>query len=293
MDQYSLKIFLELSDTLHFGRTSRICNVSPSVLSRTIQRLEDEVGERLFDRDNRTVTLTSAGGKYREYAQDVMAGWEDLKSDLNSEQERLRGDISIYCSVTACYSILPDILTRFRTVHPEIHIKLQTGAAADALKKVVDSEADLSIIAQPETLPKNIEFLHITETPLLFIGPRMECEVKKMLAGNPLVLDNVPMIFADQDLARRRADEWFRRQGIKPNIYAQVSGNEAILAMVRVGCGVGIVPGLVLEESPISTDVEILPVKPDLDPYSVGIATQKRRLGSPFVRAFWKVAESA
>ena len=48
MDQYSLKMFLELADSLHFGRTSRKCNVSPSVLSRTIQRLEEEVGDYLL-----------------------------------------------------------------------------------------------------------------------------------------------------------------------------------------------------------------------------------------------------
>ncbi len=285
-------MFLELADSLHFGRTSRKCNVSPSVLSRTIQRLEEEVGETLFHRDNRSVAITPAGIKYREYAQDVMDSWEELRKDLNADRETLRGDISMYCSVTACYSILPGILTRFRKEYPEIHIKLQTGAAADALKKVVDSEVDVAVTALPETLPGNIEFLRITTTPLLFISPATECEVKRMVSEEPLDLDNVPMIFADQDLARQRADGWFRRQGMKPNIYAQVSGNEAILAMVRVGCGVGIVPGLVLEESPVSADVEILPVKPELESYIVGIATQKRRLGSPFVRAFWKVAEA-
>ena len=62
--------------------------------------------------------------------------------------------------------------------------------------------------------------------------------------------------------------------------------------ILDVGCGVGVVPGLVIEKSPIKTAVRILDVKPVLEPYIVGIAAQKRRLGSPVVNAFWRVAAS-
>ena len=48
------------------------------------------------------------------------------------------------------------------------------------------------------------------------------------------------------------------------NIYADVSGNEAIIAMVSLGCGIGIVPGLVLEQSPIKNEVQIFEIKPGL-----------------------------
>ena len=61
MDYEELRLFLHLSRSLHFGRTSRECHVSPSALSRTIQRLETEVGQPLFTRDRRSVELLPAG----------------------------------------------------------------------------------------------------------------------------------------------------------------------------------------------------------------------------------------
>ena len=59
MDLRDLKLFLHLAESCHFGRTARAMHVSPSTLSRQIQRLEEDVGHALFLRDNRTVTLTA------------------------------------------------------------------------------------------------------------------------------------------------------------------------------------------------------------------------------------------
>lgn len=61
MDLRDLKMFLHLAESRHFGRSARAMHVSPSTLSRQIQRLEEDLGQPLFVRDNRTVTLTEAG----------------------------------------------------------------------------------------------------------------------------------------------------------------------------------------------------------------------------------------
>ena len=61
MDFNELRLFNHLAGTLHYGKTSRACNISPSALSRTIVRLEEEVGHKLFYRDNRSVELTDTG----------------------------------------------------------------------------------------------------------------------------------------------------------------------------------------------------------------------------------------
>ena len=65
MTTHELEIFITLADQLHFGRASQTCNLSPSALTRAIQRLEEEVGQPLFIRDNRKVMLTAAGERAR------------------------------------------------------------------------------------------------------------------------------------------------------------------------------------------------------------------------------------
>lgn len=67
-DHRELRLFLHLAQTLNFGRTSLDCHVSPATLTRTVQRLESDLGHRLFERGPRGVALTAEGHRFREYA---------------------------------------------------------------------------------------------------------------------------------------------------------------------------------------------------------------------------------
>lgn len=287
MDHYSLNLFLTLAENLHYGRTSQLCNISRSALSRQIQRLEDEVGQKLFERDNRMVTLTPAGVRFAEYASQVGDLWKELKEEILEERSVLKGELSLYCSVTACYSILPEILTIFRRKYPEIHIKLKTGDASAAVSIVQEGKADIAVAAKPDRLASSIAFKEISETPLIFIVPGGEWAYSGV-SPEELPWDSIPMILPERELARRRVDLWFRNHDIRPNVYAQVSGNEAILAMVSLGFGAGVIPELVFEKRPFEVDVSPIKVTPPLQPYSVGICVQQRRLSSPLIKAFWE-----
>ena len=75
--------------------------------------------------------------------------------------------------------------------------------------------------------------------------------------------------------------------GVQANIYAQVAGNEAIVSMVSLGFGVGVVPQIVLDNSPLSATVQVLKVRPGLEPYDVGLFTLEKKLSSPLINAFW------
>ena len=122
MDIRLLKQFVNLAEGLHFGRASEASHVSPSALSRSIQRLEAELGVTLFERNNRSVSLTHAGGLFLTYARDSLGHWDAIRNTLMEESGELRGEVSMYCSVTASYSFLFEILTRFRQNHPRVEI---------------------------------------------------------------------------------------------------------------------------------------------------------------------------
>jgi len=290
MDDRSMELFLHLASTLHFGRTGTACNISPSALSRTIQRLEEELGVKLFLRDKRTVALTEAGKRFRDYSREARDRLQELRDVIASEESDLRGEIVLYCSVTAAQAVLSEIFASFRDRHPGVHIRLQTGDSAFAIERILDGSADLTIAARPDTLPEPILFLPLATTPLLFIAPRVSCDVTEMVAKPPLPWRAIPMILADRALSRRRANDWFREKETRPRIYAEVAGHEAIIAMVRLGCGVGVVPKLVLDQSPLRGEVRVLTVDPELAPYHVGACVHRRRLDSPVVRAFWETA---
>ena len=91
MDFRPLKHFLMLADSLHFGRASEACHVSPSTLSRSIRQLEQQLGVVLFNRDNRHVVLTPQGKRFQRYAKEALEEWEQVRLSLQSEAKRLSG----------------------------------------------------------------------------------------------------------------------------------------------------------------------------------------------------------
>ena len=85
-------------------------------------------------------------------------------------------------------------------------------------------------------------------------------------------------------------DAWLSARGIRPRIYAQVAGHEAIVAMVSLGLGVGIAPQLVIEASGMATGVEVIETADGLPPLTVGLCSLAQRLSSPLVKSLWDVA---
>lgn len=292
MDYDALRLYLHLTRTLHFGRTSRECHISPSALSRTVQRLERAVGWPLFERDRRRVTLTPEGERFAEHARETLERWQELTQRLRGETNALSGSISIFASVTACQSFLPRILSSFRQAHPDIHIKLETGYAADALERVQKGVVDVAVAALPDRVPTSLVSRVLLYTPLVFVAPASPCEVSRQVDRTPLPWAEVPIVLPSTGLARASADRWFRRKRIRPKVYGEVPGSEAILSLVALGCGVGIVPRLVVDKSPLRAEVRPLEVGPPLGEFRVGLCTHKRKLTSPLVRAFWNATEA-
>lgn len=289
MDARDLRLFLALADNLHFGRTSREQHISPSALSRSIKQLEDELGSALFLRDNRSVKLTREGQHFRDYAAETLRAWEALRQTLRQDQDILRGELSLYCSVTASYSFLYDILSSFRMDHPHIEIKLHTGDPAKAVERVQEGREDIAIGARPDSLPTGIAFQPIARSDLRFIGPRHMLPLSEEQVRSPTAETwrDVPMILSEEGLARTRIDRWLRRHGIRPRIYAQVSGNEAIVSMVSLGFGIGVVPQIVLDSSPLANHIRTYDIEPPLAPYDIGLFAVEKRLKEPLVSAFW------
>ncbi len=270
-----------LCQNLHFGKTSAEAHMSPSSLSRLIKRLEEAVGHPLLVRDNRSVVLTPQGEQFRAYALDAVASWDEMRRNMQTSSERLVGSLRLFASVTASQSILPDVLSRFRQDYPDIHIQLETGYAIDAIQRLSEGcdvvVASLSLGEEP-TLVKNV----LTSTPIVAIAVP---EFGDQLEQNGWA--EVPMVLPRFGQVRDNVDKWLQRENIRPDIYSEVDGNEAILSLVALGCGVGFVPRLVLDSSALKGRVMVIEGM-HFGQFHVGFCTRPRQLkNSAIIRAFW------
>lgn len=294
MEIRSLQVFLSVADTLNFSRSAEQLHLSVSAVSRAVQRLEDAVGRTLLERDKRSVRLSPAGRDFRIYAQRAVDDWRQTRRQLSGDAQ-LAGEVSLYCSVTATYSILAPILEAFRASHPGVEIQLHTGDPADGIDRLLAGQYDVAVTGRPPALSHRLRYLQLQESPMWFCMPAADCTVRRLvLKGDSSAPEfdwnRVPFIVPERGVTRDMLEDWFEAQGVRPRIYAQVAGHEAIVAMVGLGLGVGIAPELVVRTSGLAERVSAVPVWRTLPALGIGLCAPRGSLGDPLVKAFWDVA---
>ncbi|MFF0340229.1 HTH-type transcriptional activator IlvY [Kribbella sp. NPDC004875] len=272
-----LELFLHLARTLNYGRTSLECHVSAATLTRTIQRLETRAGGQLLDRGPRGVVLTAEGRRFTTYAEQALELWADYRAG-SAEPGGLSGELRIFATVTACQTLVPELLAPLRAAHPQIRLDIRTGDAAAALARLDEGEVDAAVAGIPRRLPQSMVTRTVAVTDLVLVRAR---------SGDA----EMPYVVPARGLVREAAYRWFRKTGVKPAIAAEPTGHEALLALVALGCGTGVVPRLVLESSAVRDQLVEMPA--DLDPLTIGLCVRRADLHRPLVAALWNLASEA
>lgn len=277
-----LKAFIALADNLHFARASQLSHLTPSALSRLISRLEEQLSVELFYRDKRSVELTPAGSIFYEYAKQSLLDYKHLNNTFTQYKDSLHGELNMYCSVTAAYSILESILPDFQQKYANVDVHVHTGDTALAIDRVLAGDDDVSITARPKSLNAQLIFKKISHSDVLFISSDKYTETLEASDYS-----SVPWIISESGFMRDYFDAWQSKNNFELEIYAQVSGHEAIVSMVALGFGVGIVPEIVLNNSPQSKSVKVIDCQPSISGFDIGLCTRKKNMQYEPVKALW------
>ena len=282
MDFFELEAAEELAKTLHFARAASKINLSPSALSRLISRLESECGMALFERNNRDVSLTAAGREFVRFAENCISLREELFQSF-SGFDAISGTLNVYASVTACYSILPAFVKRLSEEYSGIHLRVQTGDPALAAESVRNGAADIAVAAIPDEGLSGLKSTSVFKSPLVFAaamgGPY------ETVQGSPQdIVSSVPLILPKTGLARSRFDSWVQSRNVRPVIAAETEGNEAIMAMARLGIGIGLVPEIVLQNGPYKSGFACHSAGNALGFYNIGFIQKSQISGGENAR---------
>jgi len=272
-----LKIFLHLAQSLNFSRTAKDCYLSPSTLTRMIQRIEEDLGCLLFHRTNKQVSLTAEGLRFESFATQTLSEWGQLKLDCSKTSLKIKGTLSLFCSVTAAYSVLPALLDQYRARYPQVRIDLEVGNSRLAPQKL--PQKDLIIAALPQG--SDLQQIRLATTSLVFVA-----KTKKALSSFE---EGFSLIVPQKGRIQATAKQWLDSNHRPLSSLQAVEGSEAVLALVALGCGVGIVPQLVLDKSPLLNELHILKESKQLGSLEVCLAREIKPL-SPAAQTLWEMA---
>jgi LysR family transcriptional regulator, positive regulator for ilvC len=289
MDLIDFKVFSHLAQSMHFGRAARSLGMSASALTRRVQAMEEELGHKLLIRDHREVRMTDAGKRFREFAGMQLENWENFRNELRDEASAPTGTLNIACTVTAAHTILPRLLSEYRRAYPGVTLGLVTQDATRSLNQLEAGEVDLAVIPTDHDEEDGLLRVALGRTEFSFITSHSPAPWDKQLAKKDF--QDVPLVAPISGLERRRLTEYLKSRQVTPLIVAEVRGNEGIIAMVSLGAGVGLVPRLVLEASPLRTSVREVKGLRVPRGYEVSLCTKRRNLERRIIQLFWKLAE--
>jgi len=279
-----LRLFLDLADSLHFGRAAAAGHRTPSAVSRTVARLERAVGRRLFERGRGGVRLTPAGDAFRRFAADTLGGYADLRSGLGGSGGGLTGALTVYGTTTAAVAVLAPVLRRFRDRHPAAALIFQTGDVEGAWDRVRSGAADVAVAVRPARPIAGLHFTPVTSTAVRMYAPADPGPVRTALARKPVKWAEVPVVAPPPGALRDRLDRWFRNKKAKPKVVATVAGSEALVGMIGLGFGIGVAAELVVSGT-AGRLVEPVASGPPLPPLAIGLCCRAERVRVPEVRA--------
>lgn len=239
LDFQQLEQFVAVARAGNFTRAAGELNLSQSALSRSIKKLEDQLGQPLFERKPREVVLTDLGELLHERAREILKLVEDTCSEL-SEASR-HGRIRLGAIPTIAPYFLPSLLRNFREKHPEVSVIVQEDTTDNLIKRCSHGEIDLAILALP-IIAKYLEIERLFDEELLLVIPE----------GHPLAttknvtvekIDEQPFIMLNEaHCLSDNISSFCRTRSVQPVTVERINQLATVQELVSLGHGVSIIP---------------------------------------------------
>ncbi len=270
MELRQLEHFVAVADELHFTRAAARVHVGQSSLSASVAALERELGDALFVRDNRRVSLTQAGRALLPAARRVLDAVDDGRDAVAGVRGVLHGELHVGAIQTLGCVDLSVLLAVFRGAHPEVTIRVTHGAAGDLARAAADAELDIAFVDGP------IDRTRLTRATLGHDDLALAVPRADPLAARTTIR------LGDKALRKRefveyRADSALRAQidaacaaaGLARRVSCEASTMQYLAEFVARGLGVSVLPPAAIRA--VADDVVAVPITPALrrDIYAV------------------------
>ena len=269
----SYRIFYTVANAGNISKAAKELYISQPAISKSIQKLEESVGCRLFSRSSRGVVLTDEGKLLYDHVstafETLTLGEEKLKRSI----ELGVGHLKIGVSSTLCKYLLLPYLKEFIRQNPHISISISCQSTNETLKLLEDNKIDIGLIGRPANL-KSIHFDFLEEIEDCFVATKDY--IRNLQArgiAKDAILSNATLMMLDKNnMSRQYIDTYLQENQIHVRDSIDISDMDLLIEFARIGVGVAcIIKNFVKEDLANDTLVEI-PLDTPIHKREVGFA---------------------
>lgn len=255
----SYRIFYTVANTGNISKAAKELYISQPAISKSIQKLEESVGCKLFSRSSRGVVLTDEGKLLYEHVSEAFETLTMGEEKLKRSIELGVGHLKIGVSSTLCKYLLLPYLKEFIRQNPHISITISCQSTNDTLKLLEDNKIDIGLIGKPENL-KNIHFDFLEEIEDIFVAAKDYLRNLKArgIQKDHILQSSTLMLLDKNNMTRQYIDDYLQENQIIIKDSIDISDMDLLIDFARIGVGVAcVIKNFVREDLENGTLVEI------------------------------------
>lgn len=283
-----LQALVAVAEERSFGRAATRLGFTQSAVSQQIAALERVVGEPVFDRPGgpRPVELTPIGAALLDHARAILERVQSAESDLQRLRDGDSGRIVLGTFQSVSVRLLPAIIGQLRRERPDVEIRLVESDNQDALhQSLLDGELDATFTAFAP-VGDRFDVLPMGDDPYVLITPS-GAERSPVPVGR---LNEVPLLGQHLCSCQLLVDRGLLACGVAPEYVFRSNDNGTVQAMVRVGMGYAVLPGLAVDHG--DPEIDVCELDPPLPPRRISLVLRADRTRSAALDRFVELAEA-
>lgn len=242
MTLQQLEYVLALDKTRHFVRAAEMCGVTQPTLSAMVQKLEDELDCRIFDRSAHPLIPTEVGQQIINQAQVVIYHVNQLKENLQTQKGTLKGSLNLAMIPTVAPYLLPKFIAVTKEDYPDISLKVTEMHTADIIQKLQTADIDMAILSTPLNDPKILEVPLYYEKFVVYISPNEPMYQQEEISSQDMPLENL-WVLEEGHCLRSQVFNFCNKKVHQSSIY-EAGSIDTLVKIVDVNGGYTIIPEL-------------------------------------------------
>ncbi|OUS76267.1 LysR family transcriptional regulator [Paenibacillus sp. MY03] len=237
MELLQLQYFRTVARMEHMTKAAQELLIAQPALSKTISRLEQDVGVPLFDRHGGRIRLNTFGKTFLDKVEKALGLLEEGRKEVSELAGLEQGSIHL---ATSTLDRLSDALGEFLALHPEVNFKITQASMEEMTQLVEAGGVDLCLTALPIDRPDISAVSVLKEEVYLAVPQRHRFAGRKSIRLSELAED--PFIgYKEEFPFQKMNDLFFQEAGISPNFVCRVDEPAGIASLVQTGLGVALV----------------------------------------------------